>query len=214
MDHPSIIWPVLAFDADVVSWDLPEPADRGMLRHHVKSVAAWGVSRFTLDVVIALSDKQFEAAVRNDQRRKRQRADASEEDRILGSLKIDFSGLDRHGMYPASSRHRVEGTSKPGMDFFEKMEAKLPPEVDAMLLSAVGAFLLFQLGWPASDPCSSQLLSRTFEELGNRCMSKDESTSINICSFVLRSLESLRLPCCKYVAIAKGSYAGGRWQRR
>ena len=78
MDHPSIIWPVLAFDANVVSWDLPEPADRGMLRHHVKSVAAWGVSRFTLDVVIALSDKQFEAAVRNDQRRKRQRADDSE----------------------------------------------------------------------------------------------------------------------------------------
>ncbi|KAM0755633.1 hypothetical protein T439DRAFT_320338 [Meredithblackwellia eburnea MCA 4105] len=139
MTHPSLIWPVIAFEADVVKWSLPEPAERGSIRHHVKSVAGWGVSEFVLSVVIELTKEQFDAAVRENQREKGQRADVSTEDMHLGRLKIDYSGLDRNGMFPASSRHEeVPGAPfKPGMSFFKEFDQRLPPEVDAMLLSAV-----------------------------------------------------------------------------
>lgn len=42
-------------------------------------------------------------------------------------------------MYPASILQQEAGVYKPGMDFFKQMEQNLPPEVDAMLLSAVAA---------------------------------------------------------------------------
>ncbi|KAK4701094.1 hypothetical protein P7C70_g5142, partial [Phenoliferia sp. Uapishka_3] len=139
MKHPGIIWPVVAFTADVVDWKLPEAAPRGVVRHHVKSVSGWGVERFVVSLVIKLSPAEFEAAVRENQRAKGQRGDVSEEDRKLATLRIDYSGLDRNGMYPASSRHeKVEGAkAKPGMVFFREFEKGIPDYVDAMLLSAV-----------------------------------------------------------------------------
>lgn len=94
------------------------------------------MTRFTLSVVIELSPAAFDAAVRQSQRAKGQRADVSPADTELASLRIDYSGLDATGMWPASRRY--EGIKqKPGMAFFERFEAQLPEEVDAMLLSAV-----------------------------------------------------------------------------
>jgi hypothetical protein len=107
-----------------------------MIRHHVKSVAAYGVTRFTLSVVLSLTQPEFDAAVRESQRAKNQRVDVSDEDRQLASLRIDYSGLDAKGMYPSSMRYPGL-KEKPGMVFFEKFEEQLPEEVDAMLLSAV-----------------------------------------------------------------------------
>lgn len=92
------------------------------------------MTRFSLDLVISLSDEEFEAAVREDQRAKGQRADVSAADRELGSLRIDYSGLDRGGMYPASAQHPSTG---PGMKFFAEFDKKLPLYVDAMLVSAI-----------------------------------------------------------------------------
>ena len=155
----------MAFDADVLSWDLPENPERGVRRHHVKSVAAYGIEQFTLEVEIQLSEREFQAAIREDQRRKGQRADTSEEDEKLGSLSVHYSGLDRRvyfpfllflcrmhfwltcwtwdlhrtGMYPASILQQEEGVYKPGMEFFKEMEKNLPAGVDSMLLSAVAA---------------------------------------------------------------------------
>jgi len=137
MDHPGLIWPVIAFEADVLSWDLPEPAERGSVRHHVKAVSGWGVSYWTLDLVVQLNSEQFSAAMRQDQRRKGQRADKSDSDKMLGSIKVDYSGLDEKGMWPASSAYRDKSVWKPGMTFFEEMDEHMPPEVDPMLLSAV-----------------------------------------------------------------------------
>ncbi|KAM0793486.1 hypothetical protein ACM66B_000927 [Microbotryomycetes sp. NB124-2] len=136
MKHPGIIWPVVAFDADVVSWDLPKPPARGYIRHHVKSVAAYGVDVFKLSVVVELTPEQFEATMRENQRDKGQRGDVSAKDRKLGRIRIDFSGLDATGMYPASMRH-ADINSKPGMQFFDRFEKQLPEEVDSMLLSAI-----------------------------------------------------------------------------
>lgn len=138
--HDGVMWPVLAFDADVVSWDLPQPAARGRERHHVKSVAGFGVDEFRLKLVVKLDDAEFAAAQRNAQRRKGQRGEEGrDEDEKVGGLRVDFSGLDRTGMWPASGRHYEPGVErKPGMKFFERFEERLPEYVDAMLLSAVG----------------------------------------------------------------------------
>jgi len=76
-----------------------------------------------------------------------QRTDVSPEDEALGLLKIDYSGLDPLGMFPASLvaddeeeqllRDRaMEG--KMGLRFFKELDRRLEKEpVDSMLLSAV-----------------------------------------------------------------------------
>jgi len=147
LEHPGVIWPVIAFEADVISWDLPQPPERGLIRHHVKSVASYGITRFPLSITIQLDSASFAAAQRQDQRRKSQRTDVSSEDEALGSLKIDYSGLDPLGMFPASLvaddeeeqllRDRaMEG--KMGLRFFKELDRRLEKEpVDSMLLSAV-----------------------------------------------------------------------------
>ncbi|GAA5932298.1 hypothetical protein JCM1841_005187 [Sporobolomyces salmonicolor] len=147
LHHPSIMWPVIAFEADVVAWDLPQPPERGPIRHHVKSVASYGITRFPLSLTLQLTPEQFAAASRQDQRAKGQRLDISPEDAQLGSLRIDYSGLDPLGMYPASlhsdnpveaAQRKAVRSSKLGMQFFEEFEKRLEEEpVDAMLLSAV-----------------------------------------------------------------------------
>ncbi|GAA6054771.1 hypothetical protein JCM3770_000935 [Rhodotorula araucariae] len=147
LEHPGVIWPVMSFTADVVAWDLPKVPERGQVRHHVKSVASYGVTRFPLSVTLQLTAVEFAAAMREDQRARGHRADASDEDRALAALRIDYSGLDIHGMFPASfqsddaiedAQRRVARASKPGMRFFERFAERLEKEpVDAMLLSAV-----------------------------------------------------------------------------
>lgn len=170
LEHPGVIWPVIAFEADVVSWgepfpnlslyssrgqnltsrasvDLPRAPERGLVRHHVKSVASYGITRFPLSVTIQLDAASFSATLRNEQREKKQRVDFSLSDRDLGSLKIDYSGLDPLGMYPASlvADDDVEQTlrdraqkEKLGLKFFKELEKRLDKEpVDSMLLSAV-----------------------------------------------------------------------------
>jgi len=130
-----------------LSTDLPQPPERGLIRHHVKSVASYGITRFPLSITIQLDSTSFAAAQRQDQRRKLQRTDVSPEDEALGLLKIDYSGLDPLGMFPASLvaddeeeqllRDRaMEG--KMGLRFFKELDRRLEKEpVDSMLLSAV-----------------------------------------------------------------------------
>lgn len=129
------------------SVDLPRAPERGLVRHHVKSVASYGITRFPLSVTIQLDAASFSATLRNEQREKKQRVDFSLSDRDLGSLKIDYSGLDPLGMYPASlvADDDVEQTlrdraqkEKLGLKFFKELEKRLDKEpVDSMLLSAV-----------------------------------------------------------------------------
>ncbi|GAA5957518.1 hypothetical protein JCM3765_001166 [Sporobolomyces pararoseus] len=147
LEHPGVIWPVIAFEADVVSWDLPKSPERGLIRHHVKSVSSYGINRFPLSLTIQLDSDSFSAALRQEQRFKNQRTDQSFQDEKLGSLRIDYSGLDPLGMYPASlvaddeteqSLRDRAMDSKLGLKFFKQLETRLEKEpVDSMLLSAV-----------------------------------------------------------------------------
>lgn len=87
--HPAIIWTVVAFSADIVAWDLPSLPQRGVRRHHIKEASGFGVDEWTLKLDIQLSEAEFEAAQRNDQRRKGQREGRMEQQ---GQLRIDYSG--------------------------------------------------------------------------------------------------------------------------
>ncbi|GAA6059342.1 hypothetical protein JCM10212_003240 [Sporobolomyces blumeae] len=147
LEHPNVIWPVVAFEADVLAWNLPQPPERGSIRHHVKSVASYGITEFPLSVTVQLTASEFAAAQHREQLAKGQRTDRLADDDHLGLLKVDFSGLDPHGMYPASLvaddsveqgvRDRAQ-VDKLGLRFFRELEKKLEREpVDSMLLSAV-----------------------------------------------------------------------------
>ncbi|PLW33163.1 hypothetical protein PCANC_11091 [Puccinia coronata f. sp. avenae] len=165
IDHPGIIWTVIAFTADVVHWDLPSRAVRGKRRHHVKEASGFGVDRWTLNVTIALEEAEFQSAVENEQILKGQRVPIAADDQQgqafarLGKLKVEFSGIDQLGLYPARSKPKRltyrpseplpnpdqnthlgwigKGNGGPGLRLFDKLYPLLPDWVDPFLLSAV-----------------------------------------------------------------------------
>lgn len=126
--HPEIIWTVIAFTADVISWDLPSSPERGQVRHHVKEASSYGIDTWELGMTLQLRGKQFEAAQRNSQRAKGQRKKGGpdeEADKIAGGLRIDFSGLDVNRMW-----HHRENQQRPGMEFVSRLNAVLPDWAD------------------------------------------------------------------------------------
>lgn len=156
IDHPGIIWTVIAFTADVVSWDLPQNPLRGLERHHIKEVSGFGVDRWTLNMTLALSASEFEVALSNEQILKGQRPKISASDQRglanqrHGQLRIDFSGLDQMGLFPAREKPKRAGVGQeqskgwtgtgvggPGLNFFRKLDSKFPVWADIMTLSAV-----------------------------------------------------------------------------
>ncbi|KAI8460332.1 hypothetical protein BY996DRAFT_4574820 [Phakopsora pachyrhizi] len=153
IDHPGIIWSVIAFTADVVSWDLPVSPERGSRRHHVKEASSFGVDRWTLSLTIALDEEQFENALRNEQIQKGQRQPVSLSDKNgleqqkRGMLRIDYSGLDHLGLFPARSKPKFSRTGKvewtgkgnggPGMKIFGILKDKLPDWIDPFHISAI-----------------------------------------------------------------------------
>lgn len=154
--HPGIIWSVIAFDGDIVKWDLPSLPQRGRRRHHVKEASGHGIDQWTLELELQLSESEFEAAQRNEQRRKGQREGPMEHQ---GQLRIDYSGYVAVslGLDPEPDQNvltanicRLEDASifhartdrpasddGPAMSFFRQLDAQIPPSVDAMLLGAI-----------------------------------------------------------------------------
>ena len=84
----------------------------GLIRSFLQEVSTFGINEWTLSLTIQLNDRQFQAALRQAQRRKGQRAGDDTEDKKLGGLRVDFSGLDEGGMFPA--KKRVYTTGRPG----------------------------------------------------------------------------------------------------
>jgi len=114
IDHPGIIWSVIAFDAHVLSWQLDKNPLPYFARHHIKEASFYGVDQWTLDLVI--------------------NATPTGERPIL---KVDFQGIQEKGMWPAKKAER----QGPAMDLFEQLDAWLDerPGVafDALLLGCV-----------------------------------------------------------------------------
>lgn len=130
----------MAFSADVVEWDLPEPAERGDVRHHIKEASAYSTDSWTMLMTLQLSPEQFEASQRISQRKKGQRPLGTEEERAkdeaLAGLRIDYSGLDVGRMWHSSYEKEAE-SSRPGMQFMRSLDKALPAWTDPMLLTAV-----------------------------------------------------------------------------
>ncbi|CAA22540.1 ER metallopeptidase Erm1 [Schizosaccharomyces pombe] len=49
VEHPGLIWTVVSFDADVLSWSLPEVPST-VRRHHVREVSAYGLDSYSFNM--------------------------------------------------------------------------------------------------------------------------------------------------------------------
>lgn len=78
VQHPSLIWPVITFEADIVSWELPT-VERGRTQHHVKvrlSILSrnTGLTRYdrlfrAMESLFSLSISSFNSTKRNSRSR-------------------------------------------------------------------------------------------------------------------------------------------------
>ena len=150
IDHPGIIWSVIAFDADVLEWNLPSEPPRGKQRHHIKEVSRYGLTKWSVDLVLKLDDEALAAAKKRKvgarfgelvSTANGKEAEA-EQLRDPSRLWIDTSGLVSDEMFP---QHREEARGRPSMENFVKMDAFLAdkhPEVDAMMLSVIAGVVV------------------------------------------------------------------------
>ncbi|CCG84536.1 protein of unknown function [Taphrina deformans PYCC 5710] len=103
--HPGLIWTVISFDAEVLSWDLPMP-DPGMQRHHIKQVSAFGSPNHSLSLTVLVPPSQT-------------------------ALEVDFVGIEALGMFPAMKGNQ-EAMTRDSMKLFDRLEgeAGVGPAVD------------------------------------------------------------------------------------
>ena len=96
VDHPGLIWTVVSFDADIVSWSLPTP-EVGLKRHHIRQVAVHGTWSHTLEMTVKLQ------------------AGAPRE------LMLDFVGVDELGVWPAKAKN-PRSLERESIRLFKRLE--------------------------------------------------------------------------------------------
>ncbi|KAF7370093.1 Peptide hydrolase [Mycena sanguinolenta] len=115
VNHPGLIWTVIAFDAHVLKWNLDNNPPAEHARHHVKEASFYKTDTWTLDLVVKLP-----------------------EDGNRGIL-FNFIGLQEKAMWPGKKAVKAEGG--PAMKLFETLDAWLEDKtsgtVDAMLMGCV-----------------------------------------------------------------------------
>ncbi|KAF6747109.1 hypothetical protein DFP72DRAFT_614406 [Ephemerocybe angulata] len=116
IDHPGLIWTVIAFDAHVLNWDLDDNPPDEYARHHIKEASFYGTDSYTLELTIK---------------------DAG------GALNINYMGLQEKGMWPGKkSVLQEEGGGGAAMRMFEQLDGWLERTsggtVDALLMGCVG----------------------------------------------------------------------------
>ncbi|TFK64946.1 hypothetical protein BDN72DRAFT_846164 [Pluteus cervinus] len=83
IDHPGLIWTVIAFDAHVLEWSLDDNPPDEYARHHIKEASFYGVDSYEVNLVI-----------------KDPPSSEGSESQPEG-LKINFVGLEERGIWPA-----------------------------------------------------------------------------------------------------------------
>ncbi|KAH7910240.1 hypothetical protein BJ138DRAFT_132560 [Hygrophoropsis aurantiaca] len=115
IDHPGVIWTVIAFDAHVVEWTLDNNPPDEFARHHVKEASFYGTNTWTLDMTIKLPQGNNST-----------------------SLKVDFIGIQEKRMWPGK---KAESDGGQAMKLFQELddwlEEKTGGSVDATLLGCV-----------------------------------------------------------------------------
>lgn len=115
MDHPGLIWTVIAFDAHILAWSLDNNPVSHYTRHHVKEASFYGVNRWTIDLVVNAT--------------------------VPGKkplLRIDFQGIQERGMWPGK---KADGQGLLSMKLFEELDAWLDDRTggayDTMMMGIV-----------------------------------------------------------------------------
>ncbi|SPO29654.1 uncharacterized protein UTRI_05476 [Ustilago trichophora] len=149
MSHPGVIWSVVAFDAEILSWNLPSAPPEGYQRHHLKSVARHGIYTWSVDLTLRLQPDALTAAKKRSgiTAKFSKKSDgklimAANADEVVkrdpSRLWIDASGLVADEMFP---QHKANaGLDRPAMNTFVKMDEfmqKTHPEIDVMMLTVV-----------------------------------------------------------------------------
>ncbi|GJE93217.1 M28 family metallopeptidase [Phanerochaete sordida] len=118
VEHPSIIWTAVAFDAHVLSWDLDDNPPDEYARHHIKEASFYGHDTWTVDLLVKLVPE----------------APAD------GRIRIDFVGIHEKAMWPGKRAEKHLGGH--AMQLFEELDGWLDDStggtVDATLLGCVG----------------------------------------------------------------------------
>ncbi|KAG8221188.1 hypothetical protein J3R82DRAFT_2753 [Butyriboletus roseoflavus] len=123
IDHPGIIWTVIAFDAHVFEWTLDNNPPNEFVRHHIKEASFYGTDTWTVSMTIKHPPVKDEGGATTD---------------AGTALKIDFIGIQEKRMWPGK---KTESDGSQAMKLFkafdEWMEEKTGGTVDAMLLGCV-----------------------------------------------------------------------------
>ncbi|KAG9308049.1 hypothetical protein JVU11DRAFT_12616 [Chiua virens] len=123
IDHPGIIWTVIAFDAHVLEWTLDNNPPDEFARHHIKEASFYGTDTWAVTMTIKLPTvEDGESAATS----------------MDTSLKIDFVGIQEKRMWPGK---KAESDGGQAMKLFKEFDAwieeKTGGTVDAMLLGCV-----------------------------------------------------------------------------
>jgi len=95
IDHPHLVWPAFAFEADIVAWSFDFPPPEGRKRHHIKSATSVFEHNIDLDLTVRIKPDE--------------------------KLQIHFSGVDKHQMVPGTASRL--GPNMPASRWLMAMDA-------------------------------------------------------------------------------------------
>jgi hypothetical protein len=128
--HPGLIWTVLDFDAQVLSWELDDNPPAEHARHVVKEASFYGEDRWTLDLIVALPPNSTSTSSSLSDHSIREEA----------KIPVHYVGLIEKAMWPGKVKEQVPG--EPAMALFEKLDPWIAERTggswDVMLLGSVG----------------------------------------------------------------------------
>ncbi|KAG6381856.1 hypothetical protein JVT61DRAFT_470 [Boletus reticuloceps] len=123
IDHPGIIWTVIAFDAHVLEWTLDNNPPDEFARHHIKEASFYGTDTWTVSMTIKHPSARGEESATTG---------------VGSALKIDFVGIKEKRMWPGK---RAESDGSQAMKLFQAFDTwideKTGGAVDPMLLGCI-----------------------------------------------------------------------------
>ncbi|KAG0704555.1 hypothetical protein DFH29DRAFT_910837 [Suillus ampliporus] len=122
IDHPGIMWTVIAFDAQVLEWTLDNSPPEEFARHHIKEASFYGTDVWTVDMTIKWPSPR----------------NAHPRSSNVDGLRVDFIGIQEKRMWPAK---KADADGSQAMKLFREFDAWLDEKtggsVDALLMGCV-----------------------------------------------------------------------------
>ncbi|KAF8330069.1 uncharacterized protein EI90DRAFT_2923234, partial [Cantharellus anzutake] len=113
IEHPGIIWPVIAFDAHILSWNLNSTPPPDYARHHIKEASFYGVNKWQISFVLNVTSGGVHPP----------------------PLPIQFQGIQEKGMWPGKILER--DAARGAMDLFEQIDGWLQHRDDGVVYDAM-----------------------------------------------------------------------------